>query len=104
MPYKVIVSNSTSNPYVAEVSIYDEKGNFVDGYFVTEFEDKRKCMEDININNKNKKILDNLLPSVADRTITKSNKLLYDKILEDEWERLRIERETLTKYYPFAIR
>lgn len=47
-------------------------------------------------------VLDNLLPSVKDRTITTKDKEIYANILKLEWERIRIEKESLMKYYPFV--
>ncbi len=55
MTYKAVIEdikNPKMKQYIADISIYDEKGEYVDGYFVTELEDKRtknKEKEESNI-------------------------------------------------------
>ena len=55
------------------------------------------------MNKQDIEILDKLLPSVADRTITKNDRRMYDEILQKEWDRINKDKELLLKYYPFAV-
>ena len=55
------------------------------------------------MNKQDKETLDRLLPSVADKTITKDDRKMYDEILQKEWNRISKDKELLLKYYPFAI-
>ncbi len=41
MPYKAVIKKSTMPQYIASVSIYDEKGHYETGYYVTEIVDER---------------------------------------------------------------
>lgn len=42
MTYKAVINDTEMKPYKYIVDIYDIEGNFVEGTYVTEIEDRRK--------------------------------------------------------------
>ena len=45
MTFKAVISDTMMKSYVASIDIYDENGDFIEGTYVIEIEDKRKQKE-----------------------------------------------------------